>query len=54
MSRFDLINASSAEQNVDAVVNAANRDLAFGAGICYVIFKKAGEMELTFVLNNYR
>ena len=47
MSEIKLINASCADQNVDAVVNAANRYLAAGGGICGVIFNKAGYSELT-------
>ena len=46
MSTFELINASCAEQETDAVVNAANRYLAPGAGICGAIFAKAGYAEL--------
>ena len=46
MSTFELINASCAEQETDAVVNAANRYLAPGAGICGAIFSKAGYDEL--------
>ena len=42
MSSLELIQGSCAEQNVDAVVNAANRNLSAGGGICGVIFKKAG------------
>ena len=42
MSKIQLINASCADQNVDVVVNAANRGLWAGGGICGVIFKKAG------------
>lgn len=47
MSTFQLINASCADQTVDAVVNAANSGLWEGGGICGVIFKNAGSRELT-------
>ena len=47
MSTFELIHGSCADQNVDAVVNAANRGLWAGGGICGVIFSKAGMSELT-------
>ncbi|SEA99976.1 O-acetyl-ADP-ribose deacetylase (regulator of RNase III), contains Macro domain [Pseudobutyrivibrio sp. ACV-2] len=47
MSSIRLINASCADQKVDAIVNAANRYLAAGGGICGVIFDKAGMRELS-------
>ena len=47
MSKIELINASCADQEVDAVVNAANDGLWAGGGICGVIFKKAGMSKLT-------
>ncbi len=47
MSRLILVNGSCADQQVDAVVNAANRMLAAGGGICGAIFSKAGYEELT-------
>lgn len=46
MSKIQLINASCADQNVDVVVNAANRGLWVGGSICGVIFKKAGLSQL--------
>ena len=47
MQSIELLHASCADQEVDAVVNAANGFLAAGTGICGVIFEKAGEDELT-------
>ena len=47
MSKLELINGSCADQKVDAVVNAANRNLWSGGGICGVIFEKSGYTELT-------
>ncbi len=47
MSKIELLNASCADQTVDAVVNAANSGLWAGGGICGVIFSKAGMSELT-------
>ena len=47
MSKIELINGSCADQEVDVIVNAANRNLWSGGGICGVIFKKAGYTELT-------
>ena len=54
MSRIELINASCADQTVDAVVNAANGGLRAGGGICGVIFKKAGMTELTEACKKYK
>ena len=54
MSNIKLINASCADQNVDAVVNAANDGLWAGGGICGVIFKKAGMQELTAACKKYK
>lgn len=54
MSKFELINASCADQAVDAVVNAANGGLWAGGGICGVIFRKAGMAELTDACRKYK
>ena len=54
MSKFELINASCADQTVDAVVNAANDGLWAGGGICGVIFSKAGRAELTEACSKYK
>ena len=53
MSRIELIKGSCADQVVDAVVNAANRNLWSGGGICGVIFKKAGYTELNAACQKY-
>lgn len=52
--RFELINDSCANQEVDVVVNAANKYLAQGGGICGVIFSKAGEDELADACKKYK
>ena len=54
MSSIKLINASCADQVVDAVVNAANSGLWQGGGICGVIFSKAGPSELTAACSRYK
>ncbi len=53
MSKIELINASCADQVVDAVVNAANDGLWAGGGICGVIFRKAGIQALTEACSKY-
>ena len=54
MSKIVLINASCADQIVDAVANAANDGLWAGGGICGVIFKKAGMAALTAACAKYQ
>ena len=54
MSKIELLNASCADQNVDAIVNAANNGLWAGGGICGVIFKKAGVAQLQKACSQYK
>ena len=54
MSDFKLINGSCAEQIADVVVNAANRNLWEGGGICGVIFRNAGSRELTEACKSHK
>ncbi len=53
MSTFKLLNASCTDQTADAVVNAANRSLMAGGGICGVIFGQAGRDELSQACRQY-
>lgn len=54
MSKLLLINDSSVNQRVDAIVNAANKHLLAGSGVCGAIFKKAGYEELTAACQKYK
>ena len=54
MSNIELINGSCLDQETDAIVNAANRNLFSGGGICGAIFKKAGYKELTEACQNIK
>ncbi len=54
MSRIVLIQESCLNQNVDAVVNAANSGLWEGGGVCGAIFAKAGSAELARECSKYK
>lgn len=54
MSKIEIIQGSCADQNVEAIVNAANSGLWQGGGICGVIFSKAGAKELTAACSKYQ
>jgi O-acetyl-ADP-ribose deacetylase (regulator of RNase III) len=43
---FTMIHANITTLKVDAIVNAANTDLAMGGGVCGAIFNAAGAREL--------
>lgn len=46
MSELLIIKGSCVEQEVDAIVNAANKNLLPGSGVCGEIYKRAGYEEL--------
>lgn len=52
MNDFKLINGSSIEQEVDAIVNAANGYMMHGGGVARAILLKAGE-ELNIACREY-
>ncbi len=54
MHSFRLVHGSCADQKADVVVNAANKYLAQGGGICGVIFGKAGANELAKACREYK
>ena len=46
-ARVRIVHGDIVEQDVDVVVNAANEQLAAGAGVCGAIFTAAGPTEMT-------
>jgi O-acetyl-ADP-ribose deacetylase (regulator of RNase III) len=54
MSTIKLIKASCVDQEVDAIVNAANRDLQAGGGVCGAIFCRAGYAKLQEACNKIK
>ena len=54
MSSIRLIQASCLNQNADVIVNAANRYLWAGGGVCGAIFQKAGLHELQEECSKYK
>jgi O-acetyl-ADP-ribose deacetylase (regulator of RNase III) len=54
MSKFEIIKGSSVDQNVDAIVNAANGYLMAGGGVCGEIFRRAGYEDLTNYCSNIK
>ena len=54
MSKIVLINESCVDQTVDAIVNAANKYLFPGDGVCGEIFKRANRVSLIIVCTKYK
>ena len=54
MSKLEIRQGSSVDLEVDAIVNAANKYLAAGSGVCGEIFKRAGLQELTNACNSIK
>ena len=46
MSSFKIIKGSCVDQNVDAIVNAANKYMSHGGGVARAIALKSGPKEL--------
>ncbi|MBQ6323845.1 MAG: macro domain-containing protein [Bacilli bacterium] len=54
MSSFKIIHGSCVLQDVDAVVNAANKYLASGGGVCGEIFRRAGYEKLNLACSKIK
>ena len=54
MSNFEIIKGSYVDQNVDVIVNAANKYLMPGSGVCGEIFRRAGYNELVSACNRLK
>ena len=54
MSSITIRKLSITELQADAVVNAANSDLAMGGGVCGYIFRGAGVAKMTEACNKIR
>ncbi len=54
MSNLELIKGSCVDQKTDAIVNAANRYLMAGGGVCGAIFARAGGRELAEACSKHK